>query len=260
MHTDKYLQWDSHHNLTAKYSVISTLTHRAKIVCTGPELLTKELQYLRRALTKCKHPKWPLDKVERKLLNNSWEDRNTQVEHSEEDTSNPSSNTTGRHSNKDKHSKGYTGIPYTQGLGESIKKTCSKYGIQTHFKGNRNIKQMLDKPKHKDPLDNKSAAIYWYQCGEVIYNEEYLGQTSKTFGQRFKEDLKEPSPLHEHSTQTGHSTTPDNLGREDHDLAKTIKESIYIRVNNPTLNRNVGKYNLNHIWDRGLFNTPDHKN
>ena len=26
-HTDQYLQWDSHHNLVAKYSVISTLTH-----------------------------------------------------------------------------------------------------------------------------------------------------------------------------------------------------------------------------------------
>ena len=26
----------------------------------------------------------------------------------------------------------------------------------------------------------------------------------------------------------------------------TIKESIYIRVNNPTLNQNIGKYNLSH--------------
>ena len=36
----------------------------------------------------------------------------------------------------------------------------------------------------------------------------------------------------------------------------TVKEAIYIRVNNPTLNRNIGKYNLNHIWDRVPFNTP----
>ena len=33
-HTDQYLQWDSHHNLSAKYSVMGTLTHRAKTVCT----------------------------------------------------------------------------------------------------------------------------------------------------------------------------------------------------------------------------------
>ena len=39
-------------------------------------------------------------------------------------------------------------------------------------------------------------------------------------------------------------------------LARAIKESFYIRVNNPTLNRNVGKYNLHHIKDRALFSTP----
>ena len=74
--------------------------------------------------------------------------------------------------------------------------------------------------------------------------------------------MKEPSPIHGHSSQSEHNTSPDNftiVGREDHGLARTIKESIYIRVNNPTLNRNVGKYNLHHIWDRVLINTPDLK-
>ena len=33
----------------------------------------------------------------------------------------------------------------------------------------------------------------------------------------------------------------------------------YIRVNNPTLNRNIGKFQLNHIWDRVLFGTPNIK-
>ena len=81
-------------------------------------------------------------------------------------------------------------------------------------------------------------------------DEEYIGETSKTFGERYKEHLKEPSSIHGHSTQGGHSTNPENLyiiGREDHGLARTFKESIYIRVNNPTLNRNVCKYSLHHI-------------
>ena len=58
---------------------------------------------------------------------------------------------------------------------------------------------------------------------------------------------------------TGHNATADNfniIGREDRDLARTIKKGIYIRVNNPSLNRNVGKYHLSHLWDRVLFNTP----
>ena len=58
------------------------------------------------------------------------------------------------------------------------------------------------------------------------------------------------------------SVTPKNfniVGREDHGLARTIKDLVYIRVNNPTLDRNVVKDNLHHIWDRILFNTPDLK-
>ena len=41
-HTDQYLQWDSHHHLSAKFSVIHTLSHRATTVCSKPELLQQE--------------------------------------------------------------------------------------------------------------------------------------------------------------------------------------------------------------------------
>ena len=61
---------------------------------------------------------------------------------------------------------------------------------------------------------------------------------------------------------TGHKTSVENfkiIGREGHGISRTIQEAIYIRVNNPTLNRNVGKYNLPHIWDKVLFTTPELK-
>ena len=35
---------------------------------------------------------------------------------------------------RDKSSVGHIVIPYTQGLGESIKKICNEFGIQIHFK------------------------------------------------------------------------------------------------------------------------------
>ena len=41
-HMDQYLQWNSHHHLSAKFSVIHTLSNRAQRVCSNPELLHKE--------------------------------------------------------------------------------------------------------------------------------------------------------------------------------------------------------------------------
>ena len=81
-------------------------------------------------------------------------------------------------------------------------------------------------------------------------------------GERYKEHLREPSPIQVHSQLTGHQLSQDNfniIGREGQDLTRLIKESTYIRITNPTLNRNIGKFQLNHIWDRVLFSTPNIK-
>ena len=53
---DQYLHWGNHHHLSAKYSIISSLIHRAKTVCSNLELLQKEMEHLRKALTNYKYP------------------------------------------------------------------------------------------------------------------------------------------------------------------------------------------------------------
>ena len=44
------LTLDSYHHLSAKYSVINTLRHRAKTVCSTKQLLTEEEDHLYNAL------------------------------------------------------------------------------------------------------------------------------------------------------------------------------------------------------------------
>ena len=115
------------------------------------------------------------------------------------------------------------------------------------------------KPKHQDPKEKKSGVIYSFQCNHLACDEEYTGETARTFGERCKEHLKKPSSIHAHIQQTEHNIKDVSfniIGIEDHGQARTIKESIFIRVNNPTLNQNIGKYNLSHIWYRVLFNIP----
>ena len=55
-HTDLYLQWDSHHTISSKYSVVGTLHHRVWTVCSNPQLLQQEEDYLSRVLARCKYP------------------------------------------------------------------------------------------------------------------------------------------------------------------------------------------------------------
>ena len=93
-------------------------------------------------------------------------------------------------------------------------------------------------------------------------DEEYIGEYSRTFGERFKEHQKALSPIYDHYNITGHKISIDNfsiVGREDQNLMRTIKEVLYIRVNNSSLNRNIGKYHLPHIWDEVLLNTSELK-
>ena len=47
------------------------------------------------------------------------------------------------------------------------------------------------------------------------------------------------------------------VGREACNTARIIKETMFIRVNDSSLNRNLGKFQLSHIWDE-VCRTPPH--
>ena len=49
-HTDRYLDYNSNHPISAKLSAIHTLIHRAKQVCSTPEFLEKEMDHLHKVL------------------------------------------------------------------------------------------------------------------------------------------------------------------------------------------------------------------
>ena len=114
-------------------------------------------------------------------------------------------------------------------------------------------------PKEKDSITKKSGIIYRYKC-DMLECDEYIGESARTFGERYREHLKAPSPMYDHSNITGHAPTLDNfsiVGREDDNLMRLIKEAIYIRVNNPSQKINIGKYQLLHIWDEVLNNITE---
>ena len=237
---------DSNHTLTSKYGVVGTLHHRAQLICSSPELLQQEEKHLHHALTRCRYPEWALNRA--KIRSRAKKTR--------------TQNKTTKASNSNQNQKPYMVVSYHKGVSESLKKTCGKHGIQVYFKAGKTIKSLLMAPKDQDPILKKSGVIYRFKCCRVDCNEEYIDESSRTFGERFREHQKAPSPVFDHSNISGHQITIDNfnfVGREDQNLSRTIKEALCIRVNNPSLNKNIGKYHLPHIWDEVLNNTSELK-
>ena len=199
-HTGLYLPWDSNHNIAAKYSVINTLTHRAHTICSTPELAEQELQHLEEVLGACKYPRWAIKKIFNK--------------HQHKDK---------KKTPRSKHlTKSHIVVPYIEGMGESLKKICRRHGVEMHFKGGRTLKNILVSPKDQDKITNKNCIIYSYSCGSIDCGEEYIGESGRSFGERYKEHLKAPSPIFQHQSISGHETSIENfkiLGREDNSLA-----------------------------------------
>ena len=175
-HTDFCLQWDSHHTLTSKYGVIGTLQYRGQTICSNPQLLQEEGEYLQSALRKYKYPNWALNKVRIKAKKPA--------------TNKDQTNRTNTNNNQ----KSYIVVPYYRGLSESIKKIGNKYGVQVYFIGGTTIKNLLMSPKDKDPIQKKRGVIYRYQYDRVMCDKKYIGESSRTFGERFREHLKAPPP------------------------------------------------------------------
>ena len=159
------------------------------------------------------------------------------------------------------NNKPYIVVPYIQVMDESCKNICRKHGVEMFFKGGKTIKDLLVHPKDGDTILQKSGVIYRFRCGRVDIDEEYIGESGKIFAERFREHMKAPSPNHDHHNITGHEVSLDNfsiVGKEDQSIARVIKEAI-LRVNDPSQNRNFGKYQLPHIWDGVMVKSPELK-
>ena len=119
-HTDLCLQWDSHHTISSKYNVAGSLYHRAKTVCSNPQLLQKEENHLCKALKKCKYPTWAIKRAKLKsqnLIRSATRNNNNQ---------------SGQNNNNNKDL--YIVVPYQQGLSERIKNTCKNMGYKYSLK------------------------------------------------------------------------------------------------------------------------------
>ena len=130
-----------------------------------------------------------------------------------------------------------------------FKEVGVKHRIQVFSRDRNTIKNLLVAPRDKDHITKKSGVICRFKCDRWKCDEEHVEESSRTFGERFKEHLNVPSPIYSQCNTTCHTTTVNSfniVGGKEQNLTITINELIYLRANNPFLNKSIGKYHLSY--------------
>ena len=247
-HTDRYLDWNSNHPLSAKKAVVHTLTDRAKNVCSTPEILAKEMEYLHNVLRINHYPEWML------------KPRAPKPKEPELDP------VTGEEiiPLRKEH---YFSVPYYPGLSEEFKRLFKDTTVEVCFKGKDTLRSQLMHPKDKISMALKQNVIYHWTCPSQGCKSEYIGETSRTMGERVREHKSDStnnkSAIYFHCKQLGHplpkiedfkiiDTDPGQISRE-------AREAIHIRMKDPPLNRNIGKMFVPNSFNKLLGVKPKHQ-
>ncbi|CAH1266878.1 TRPC5 [Branchiostoma lanceolatum] len=165
-HTDQYLAFDSHHPLEHKLAVIKTLFHRADNIITSDTAKTDEHRHLRGALSKCGYQRWTFNKA----LKPSDQSKKTPK-------CTPLTN----------RNKANITIPYVQGVSEKLRRIFQNFNIATNFKPQSTLRQRLVHPKDRPRKGSKADVIYRLKCEEPNCNNTYIGETSRSLNERYKE-------------------------------------------------------------------------
>ena len=284
-HTDQYLDFRSNHHIKQKTGIISTFEHRIKELVTTDEDKKIELTHVKKALKRCGHPNWSLN---RKKKNK--QDKGEKVER-----------------------RGKVVLPYVKKVSENIAKILKRHDIEAIHKPSATLKNLLcSKMKDKVEDYDKTGAVYYNEC--LKHKEpknDYVGETDRVWRSREYEhrvvdyktartaasidlsddekkkkvesrekEKKQPTrkssrtkkginykelsegkkePLSEGSTEfSAHVASQEHeksdLGHkiictDDNWFKRGVKEAIAIRKIRPSLNLDDGRYHLSSMYD-----------
>ena len=241
-HTEQYPQFDSHHPLIHKLGVIRTLQYRADTIISGNDRIPEEKDHVKGSLKNCGYPDWAFSKANKKK------------------PANAAPNTGGG------QSKTRVTLPYIAGISERVKNHLKTFGITTSFKPTNLLRGKVVHVKDKPPKEKQSNLVYGLKCKDSNCSAAYVGETKQAPKTRVSQHRRpssneaQNSAVYLHLNETGHKVDTDDaiiLDREEQWHRRGVKEAIWERVEQPSLNKKGGlRFNLSHTWDRAIKNIP----
>ena len=104
------------------------------------------------------------------------------------------------------------------------------------LQGDQHTQNSIGQPQRQGPQSNQTGVIYQYQCPHINCSSSYTGESGRSLGERVKEHLKAPSPIHLHSATSGHPLDPNHFNivhKEVNSQSRTIKEAMFICIQDP---------------------------
>ena len=287
-HTDQYLDFNSNHHIKQKIGIISSFEHRIDTIITTEEDKKKERNHVKKALKRCGHPNWTLNR--KKKQNKNKEDEKVER-------------------------RGRIVLPYIKGTSEKLARIFMKFDIETFHKPTTKLKTILcNKMKDKVEMLDRTGAVYYNLCKKEKCNEkpknDYVGETDRVLrGRQYEHgtidhktskrsasidhEESQPPPQRRTSTRTTRSTSkqvdykalhqgsdqPLSLGstefsahlassshkKTDYEFSilctddnwynRGVKEAIAIRKLKPTLNQDDGRHHLSRMYDKLIYSS-----
>jgi hypothetical protein len=266
-HTDQYIPWDSDQPIQHKAATIHSLTRRAHLIPTGPTRQATELQRTKEVLAVNRYPHWAFRQYQ-------YHPPPPTTPTTLANTTQPGPATITPPTTATQKPKTTLFLPYFRGISEPITRAMRKADVGTIPMNKNSLRHQLVHLKDKLPKEDKSGVIYYAPCAgttNVSCDARYIGETERAMSVRFKEHhnrQKLPnsdeyqSAIGQHQRDTNHYFRQSDityLDTEANKFSRGIKEAIYARALDPTLNRGGGlRHDLPHDYDRIIQSTIHH--
>jgi hypothetical protein len=242
--TSLFTNYNSFTPIGYRLSVFKCLIYRAYHLCSNWKLFHEEITHVRSMLLRNSYPAWILDKI---------------IKISVSKFTGPKCVVFGPSNDRI-----YIGIPYlgkpSDSLRRAIKNICKRFihkDVIVFYKPGRRISNFF-RLKDATPVDLRSGVVYEYSCGTCHCS--YVGCTSRHLRHRIAEHAGVShltgrpvknlvhSNIRDHLNHCNEGTCSSRdfkiLATGNNELELLIKERLLIDKNKPSLNGNIGSFEL----------------
>ena len=229
-HTNRYVQFNSHHPNAVKAGVVECLAKRAILVSSTQKLRDLELKRIRKVMAENGYPRKFVEKAISKQLKR---------------------HATGRKlPQQDEKNIITTTIPFVDGLSQEVRRVARMAGVRCAFFAPNTLTHMYSA---KDALltDSTTHSVYSVRCKTCT--EEYIGETQRSLSVRRKEHQdatrlgqcpKSAVAEHVHSQlEEIHEidwSTMKVIDRARRTTERRVREALHIHKRKPQINRDNG--------------------